>query len=52
MQSLLTGMQLTAIIQAARETGKTSGPEFAAAYEKAYASLSRSPPGGCRGEPD
>ena len=34
---LTTGMQMTAIIQAAKETGKSSGPEFAAAYEKDYA---------------
>jgi subtilisin family serine protease len=34
---LLTGVQTAAMIQAAKETGKTSGPEFAAAYEKAYA---------------
>jgi hypothetical protein len=34
---LLTGVQFKAIIQAAKETGKSSGPEFAAAYEKDYA---------------
>jgi len=34
---LTTGMQVTAIIQAAKETGKSSGPEFAATYEKDYA---------------
>jgi hypothetical protein len=34
---LLTGVQSTAIIQAAEETGRTSGPEFAAAYEKDFA---------------
>jgi len=33
---LLTGVQTAAIIQAAKETGKSSGPEFTAAYEKAY----------------
>jgi hypothetical protein len=34
---LLTGVQATAIMQAAKETGKSSGPEFAAAYQKDYA---------------
>ena len=34
---LLTGLQTTAIMQAAKETGKTSGPEYAAAYQKDYA---------------
>jgi subtilisin family serine protease len=34
---LMTGMQLTAIIEAAKETGKSSGPEFAAVYQKDYA---------------
>jgi subtilisin family serine protease len=34
---LTTGLQLTSIIQAAKETGKSSGPEFAAAFEKDYA---------------
>jgi hypothetical protein len=34
---LLTGMQITAIIQAAKETGKNSGPEFETAYQKDYA---------------
>jgi hypothetical protein len=34
---LLTGMQITAIIQASKETGKSSGPEFEAAYAKDYA---------------
>jgi len=34
---LLTGLQTTAIMHAAKETGKSSGPEFAAAYEKDFA---------------
>jgi hypothetical protein len=34
---LLTGIQTRATIEAEKETGKTSGPEYAAAYEKAYA---------------
>lgn len=33
---LTTGMQLTAMIEAAKETGESSGPEFASAYEKDY----------------
>jgi hypothetical protein len=34
---LLTGLQLAAIIQAAKEAGKAAGPELAEAYEKDYA---------------
>lgn len=41
---LMTGVQITAIIQAARETGKSSGPEFAAAFAKDYAAALNSMP--------